>query len=546
MKNSIFYLLFAIILFANCKQTTVKQEKPKLVIGIVIDQMRYDYLTRYANRYGEGGFKRLLNNGFSLENAHYNYIPTYTAVGHTSIYTGTTPANHGIISNNWYDKFLKKSIYCVDDNTYKTVGNNGTYGQKSPFRLYTTTIADELHLSQNMKGKTIGISIKDRSAILPVGHTANGAYWYDGGNYNMFISSTFYMNNLPQWVKDFNANNKADEYLNTPWTTLYDIKTYGQSRADDNIFEGKFIGQQSPTFPKNLKELRKKNGNFSLIKAIPAGNTLTADFAKAAIIGENLGKSDYTDLLTVSFSSTDYVGHQYGVAAVETEDTYLRLDKDLADFFQFLDAQVGKDNYTLFLTADHAAVHVPSYLQSLKIPAHYLDIKKFREFILEVTKKYFNSVELIENVSNYQIFLNKEKIETLGLNLNTVAQKLADEVLNFDGVYKAVTARTLQTTSFTDGILNSLQNGYNQKFSGDVLMIPYPATLIYSNKGTSHGSGYSYDTHVPIIFYGNGIKKGSSAKKYEIIDIAPTISNLLKIEAPNGTSGKVIEEALDN
>ncbi|QNM84210.1 alkaline phosphatase family protein [Polaribacter pectinis] len=546
MKKIFFVFLFSMSMLFSCKPKEKTTKKPKLVVGIVVDQMRYDYLTRFADRYGKDGFNRILKNGFSLENAHYNYIPTYTAVGHTSIFTGTTPSNHGIISNNWYDKFLKKSIYCVDDNNYKTVGNEGTYGQKSPFRLYTTTIADQLHLSQNMNGKTIGISIKDRSAILPVGHSANGAYWYDGGNYNTFISSTFYMDELPQWVKDFNANNKADEYLNTPWTTLYDIKTYSQSRADDNIFEGKFKGQESPTFPKDLKELRKKNGNFSLIKAIPAGNTLTADFAKAAIIGENLGKSDYTDLLTVSFSSTDYVGHKYGVAAVETEDTYLRLDKVLADFFQFLDAQVGKDNYTLFLTADHAAVHVPSYLQSLKIPAHYFDVKKFREFILEVTKKYFNSVELIENVSNYQIFLNKEKIETLGLNLNTVAQKLADEVLNFDGVYKAVTARTLQTTSFTDGILNSLQNGYNQKFSGDVLMIPYPATLIYSNKGTSHGSGYSYDTHVPIIFYGNGIKKGSSAKKYEIIDIAPTISNLLKIEAPNGTSGKVVEEALDN
>jgi predicted AlkP superfamily pyrophosphatase or phosphodiesterase len=216
-----------------------------------------------------------------------------------------------------------------------------------------------------MNGKTIGISIKDRSAILPVGHTANGAYWYDGGDYNMFISSTFYMNKLPKWVTDFNANNKADDYLNTPWETLYDIKTYTQSRVDNNIFEGKFKGKVTPTFPKDIKNLREKNDNFSLIKGIPAGNTLTVDFAKAAIIGEDLGKSEYTDFLSVSFSSTDYIGHKYGVAAIETEDTYLRLDKDLADFFQFLDTQVGKNKYSLFLTADHAAVQVPAYLQSL-------------------------------------------------------------------------------------------------------------------------------------------------------------------------------------
>ncbi|AUC86502.1 alkaline phosphatase [Polaribacter sp. ALD11] len=545
MKKAFFYLLSSIILFSSCNTPKVPVKKPKLVIGIVIDQMRYDYLTRYAERYGEGGFNRILKNGFSLENAHYNYIPTYTAVGHASIFTGTTPSNHGIVSNNWYDKYLKESIYCVDDANYKTIGNNGSVGNKSPNRLYTTTVTDQLHLAQNMQGKTIGISIKDRSAILPVGHTANAAYWYDAGNENKWITSSFYMDELPNWVKEFNSNNKADEYLNATWETLYDIKTYTQSRADDNIFEDNLKGQEKPVFPKNLKELRKKNGNFNLIKTVPAGNTITVDYAKATIIGEKLGKSEFTDFLTVSFSSTDYIGHRYGVAAVETEDTYLRLDRDLADFFTFLDSEVGKGNYTLFLTADHAAVHVPSYLQSLKIPAHYMDTKEFRDFILEITQKYFNSKELIENVSNYQIFLDKNKIETLGLDLNVVAQKLADEVINFDEIYKAVTARTLQTTHFTDGIMNSLQNGYNQKFSGDVLMIPNPATLASGRKGTSHGSGYSYDTHVPIIFYGNGIKKGRSSKKYEITDIAPTISNLLKIEAPNGTSGKVIEEVLD-
>ena len=544
MKRAIFYFFTSILLFSNCKFSETPVKKPKLVIGIVIDQMRYDYLTRFADRYGKDGFNRILKNGFSLENAHYNFTPTYTAVGHASIYAGTSPSNHGIISNNWYDKVLKKSIYCVDDANYKTIGNQGIEGKKSPLRLYTTTIADQLQLAQNMQGKTIGIAIKDRSAILPVGHTANAAYWYDAGNKNQWITSSFYMEELPDWVKEFNGNNKADDYLNQTWETLYDIKTYTQSRADDNVYENNLNGQVKPVFPKDLKKLREQNDNFSLIKTIPAGNTYTVDFAKAAIKGEQLGKSKFTDFLAVSFSSTDYVGHRYGVAAVETEDTYLRLDKDLAHFFNFLDTEVGKENYTLFLTADHAAVHVPSYLQSLKIPAHYLNTKKLKKFLSNITQKYFNSKELIENVSNYQIFLDQEKIEALGFNKNTVAQRLADEVLSFDKIYKAVTARTLQTTNFTEGLMHSLQQGYNPKFSGDVLMIPYPATLNYSRKGTSHGSGYSYDTHVPLIFYGNGIKKGASKKTYKIIDIAPTISNLLKIEAPNGTSGKIIEEVL--
>ena len=544
MKSAIFYFFTTILLFSNCKFSETPVKKPKLVIGIVIDQMRYDYLTRFADRYSKDGFNRILKNGFSLENAHYNFIPTYTAVGHASIYAGTSPNNHGIISNNWYDKVLKKSIYCVDDANYKTIGNDGIVGQKSPHRLYTTTVADQLQLAQNMQGKTIGIAIKDRSAILPVGHTANAAYWYDAGNKNQWITSSFYMEELPDWVKAFNSNNKADAYLNETWETLYDIKTYSQSRADNNIYENNLNGQEKPVFPKNLEKLREQNDNFSLIKTIPAGNTYTVDFAKAVIKGEQLGKSEFTDFLAVSFSSTDYVGHRYGVASVETEDTYLRLDKDLAHFFNFLDTEVGKENYTLFLTADHAAVHVPSYLQSLKIPAHYISTTKLKKFLSDITQKYFNSKELIENVSNYQIFLNQEKIEALGFNKNTVAQRLADEVLSFDKIYKAVTAETLQTTNFTEGIMHSLQQGYNPKFSGDVLMIPYPATLNYSRKGTSHGSGYSYDTHVPVIFYGNGIKKGASKKTYKIIDIAPTISNLLKIEAPNGTSGKIIEEVL--
>ncbi len=546
MKYKMFFSFCSIILFLSCNKQTCNNQinKPKLIIGIVIDQMRYDYLTKYAERYSEGGFKKILKYGFSLENAHCNYIPTYTAVGHSSIYTGTTPSIHGIISNNWYDKELKKSVYCVYDNNYKTVGTNSYNGKKSPKKLQTTTIADQLRLSQNMQGKTIGISFKDRSAILPLGNSGSAAYWYDGDNYNSWITSSFYMEELPKWVKDFNANNNANKYLNEYWRTLYDISSYTQSRNDNNVFEGKFVGQKAPTFPKNLKKLREKNNNFSLLKSVPAGNTFTIDFVKAAIIGENLGKSKYTDFIAVSFSSTDYIGHKYGVSAVETEDTYLRLDRDIADFVQFLDRNIGKDSYTLFLTADHAAVHNPAYLKSLKIPAHYFDISKFKTFVLNTTKKYFNSYELIENISNYQIFLNKEEINQLGLNANKVAEKLSEEIINFENVYKVATAKTLQTSHFPFGILNSLQNGYNQKLSGEVLFIPYPATLINHRTGTSHGSGYSYDTHIPIIFYGNGINSGRSTKKYNITDIAPTIANLLKIEAPNGTNGVIIDEVL--
>ena len=422
MKNSITLICLSLLILASCTNEKKADKKPKLIVGIVIDQMRYDYLTRFADKYGEDGFKRILKGGFSLENAHYNYIPTYTAVGHTSIYSGTTPENHGIIGNHWYDKFAKKGIYCVDDANFKTVG--ATHGgEKSPYRMQTTTITDQLRLAQNMQGKTISVAIKDRSAVLPGGHTANGAYWFQGKKEGKWITSTFYMDSLPSWVQEYNTSGKVDEYVSKPWNTLYDINTYTESLADDNEFEVLFKGKKKAVFPYDIPNLKDKNGGYDIIKAIPAGNTMTTDFAKAAILGEKLGKSNHTDFLAVSYSTPDYIGHQFGVASKEVQDNYLRLDKDLASLFSFLDTEVGKGNYTLFLTADHAAVQVPSYLQSEKIPAHYFSARDFRKFVNAITLEYFNSDDLVENISNFQVFLNHDEMKKLKLDATTVVQK---------------------------------------------------------------------------------------------------------------------------
>ncbi|AMC11993.1 alkaline phosphatase [Lutibacter profundi] len=557
--KKLFFLLFISLSLVQCiaiKSTTtttpvsslsnnIQQINPtKLVVGIVIDQMRYDYLIKFYNKYGDGGFKRLMNKGYNLENVHFNYIPTYTAVGHTSIYTGATPATHGIISNNWYDKFSKKYIYCADDDRYSTVGAKSG-GNKSPQRILTTTITDELRLSQNMKGKTIGIAIKDRAAILPAGHTATAAYWFEGNNEGKFITSTFYMNELPSWVIAFNNSGKANTYLNETWNTYYDISTYTESLADNNPYEGLYKGKNTPTFPYNLAVLRKLNNNYDLLKAVPQGNAITTDFAEATIIGENLGETKFTDFLTISYSSTDYVGHLFGPNSIELEDTYIRLDKELEKLLIFLDNQVGENNYMLFLTADHAVVPVPAYLNSIKIPGGYFESKEFEKFVNEITLNYFNSGELIENISNYQIFLNKEKVKSLNLNVHNVSQIIADEIINFDKVYKSVTAHTLQTTSFTSGILKTIQNGYNQKLSGDILFSLEPSTIKHSKKGTSHGSGYNYDTHVPLIFYGNRIQKGKTNKYYPITSIAPTLAHFLRITEPSGSTNELIYEILE-
>ena len=304
------------------------------------------------------------------------------------------------------------------------------------------------------------------------------------------------------------------------------------------------MGEEKPVFPHELKKLSEQNGNFDLVKETPYGNSILKEFAIAAIEGEKLGQRDYTDFLAISFSSPDYIGHRYGSDSKEIEDTYLRLDLEMAELLKYLDEELGIDNYTLFLTADHAVVPVPAYLKSLKIPAGYFDYSVFREYLAGLGQKYYGVPDLIENFSNFQVFLNREVLERLNLDANSVAEKLAQDMINYDGVHKVLTAKTLQTTDFQSGILSYVQNGYNQKFSGDIVMIPNPAMIYMRETGTTHGSGYNYDTHVPIMFLGKGIKSGRSRDYVEIIDIAPTVSNLLQIQFPNSNTGKVLQSAL--
>ena len=544
MRKILFALSLLLGVMNSMAQWDNSLDRPKLVVGIVVDQMRYDYLTRFYDKYGDDGFKRLLREGFSCENAQFNYIPTYTAVGHASIYTGATGSTHGIIANDWYDKFQGRSIYCVDDFHYAAVGTGDAGEQKSPNRMLTSTLTDELRLAQNMKGKTISVSIKDRAAVLPGGHTSNGSYWFHGLKEGNFITSTYYMEALPKWVTDFNSSGLKDEYLGRKWETLYPIDTYTESIEDDNIYEELFQGEVKPVFPHDLPALKEKNGGYDLIKETPFGNSLIAAFAKAAIEGENLGAGDYTDFLAVSFSSTDLIGHRFGVDSKEVQDAYLRLDRDLADLLSFLDQKVGKDQYTLFLTADHAAVQVPAYLKSMKVPAGYFRLVDFHIYVKQYCARRWGRQDLVENISNFQIFLDKKILQELKLDRDEVADELVDLIIDFEGVHKAVAARTLQKTDFTEGILSILQNGYNQKLSGDVLWIPDPGVTSHSEQGSDHGSGFTYDTHVPLVFYGKGIRKGMTREAVEIIDIAPTMSSLLKISYPNGSVGRVIESVL--
>lgn len=515
-------------------------KQPKLVVGIVVDQMRHDYIYRYWNKFGNGGFKKIINEGYFYKNAHYNYVPTYTGPGHASIYTGTSPATHGIIANDWFVKESGKMTYCTDDDQVKTVGSESKAGLMSPKNLLVTTIGDELKLCTNQASKVFAISLKDRSSILPAGHSANGAFWFDG-SVGKFISSTHYMNQLPVWLNDFNNQKLASKYLSQGWNTLYPIDSYIESIADKNNYEQAPNRKDVPVFPYEYNKQLEKN-NFEIIKATPYGNTITKDLALACLKSEQLGLGKQTDMLCVSFSSTDYVGHSYGPRSVEVEDVYLRLDEDLEELLNYLNSSIGKDNYVLFLTADHGACDVPAHLKDLKIPGGYINETELATAVKSFCQSQYGDSLVLEYV-NQQLFLNESKMAAMRLNKFAVEHTLANYLLSFKGVAEAYPSEVLKYENFTDGTFKYLiQKGYNHVRSGNVAVAYNPAWMEFQNKGTTHGASYSYDTHVPVLFYGKGIPKGSSVKKINVVDIAPTVSLLLNMSFPNGTTGRPLEE----
>ncbi|MGN6532059.1 MAG: alkaline phosphatase PafA [Ginsengibacter sp.] len=537
------FVLTAFIFTSNflCAQQFNKDQKPKLVVGIVVDQMRWDYLYRYYDRYGEGGFKRLLNDGFSCENTFINYLPSYTAVGHTVIFTGSVPAIDGIVGNDWIDQLTGKNWYCTEDTSAQTVGAPGKAGQMSPNNLLVSTITDELRLATNFRSRVVGISLKDRAAILPAGHTANGAFWFDDAS-GRFITSTYYMKDLPDWAKKFNANDEPEKLLASGWNTLYPINTYKQSSADNVSWEGKFKGENAPVFPHGMKNIYKDDRGS--IRTTPFGNTLTLDFAKAAVNGYNLGNGESTDFLAINCASTDYVGHKYGPNSVEIEDTYLRLDKDFAAFFKFLDEKVGKGNYLLFLTADHGAAHAIGFMQEHHIPADFLVSKKINNPLNEFLTKKFGVEKLLSSSINYHFGFDLKKINENNLDYEAVKKAAVSFLQKQPGIQFAVDIDHIGDAPIPEPIKTMIINGYNTKRCGPVMIIVDPGWFGGSEggTGTTHGNWNPYDTHIPLVFMGWDVKHGTTNRYIRMSDISPTIAALLHIQMPNGSVGEVIGE----
>lgn len=529
------------------------QEKPKLVVGIVVDQMRQEYLYRFEGKFGNNGFRRLMNDGFMLTNAQYNYVPTFTGPGHSSVYTGSTPAIHGIIANDWWDKNLKKSVNCVEDSRQTPVGVAEGNGDVSPWRLLSSTITDELKIFTQKKSKVVSISIKDRGAVLPAGHLADAAFWFDTPS-GKFISSTYYLKTIPAWVEKFNALNLAESYSNKEWNTLLPIAQYTESGPDDSPYERVPKGKDKPVFPYDLGKLKAANGGYDLFLHSPYGNDLLTDFAITTLKGESLGKNSVTDFFAVSFSSTDLVGHNMGPNSVEIEDVYLRLDKNIETLLAKLDEEVGKDNYIVFLTADHAVAENSQSLKDARMPAGYLtNGTALKEELNNFLQKNFPGKNLVESVTNQQVFFNTEMFsadpKSAGIDLLIATDLVIGYLQAKEGVAQVFSKSALKQESYNaGGIKGMMVRGYNHKRSGDVVYELEPGWLEAwgtTGKGTTHGSANTYDTHVPMLFFGKGIRKGSSAARHDITDLAATMSVLLKIKFPSGCTGQPIREIVD-
>jgi predicted AlkP superfamily pyrophosphatase or phosphodiesterase len=524
--TTLFFLLFLLVGKPSAQVYTGSPVPPRLVVVISVDQMRNDYLERFGSYFGEGGFDRLKRQGIRFNNAKYHYVPTYTGPGHACISTGSFPMYHGIVANDWFNRKEQKSVYCVADPFAKTVGSNSTAGQMSPRNLWATTLGDELKLAYS-ESKNVAVAIKDRSAILMAGHYSDGVYWLDPAN-GHFISSSFYTMSLPDWVEKFNQSNQKDKELNRAWEL--DKKLIPFSHLDNRSEEASLPGEESPVFPHNNPKSSSQLG-YQRLKYLPAGNTLTIDFALEMIRQEKLGLDDNPDLLNISFSQPDILGHQFGIRSLEVADTYIKLDQNIAKLFGYLDQNIGAEHWVVVLTSDHGAAENPKHAQSLKIPGGVIS-EQFKE---ELEHKVPGSSAYIEAVQNLNVYLSPDCPSDF-------QQKIREAMRELDGildVYSLDNLYPLLTLNHGPGML---AKGLNPERSGNLIGLTKPGFMegLGAAKGTTHGSAYAYDTHVPLLFYGSIFKPHFHYQEVGVEDIAPTLSQLLGIPAPNASVGAVL------
>ena len=500
-------LLTFFLLAAATAGAAESVRKPRLVVAIIVDQFRYDYMTRYKAEY-KGGLARLLEHGAVFTNANYQHIPTVTAVGHSIFMSGAYPSVSGIVGNDWYDRGAGKRVTSVSDDSVKILGGSGE-GGASPNRLLVSTVGDELKAATGGKAHVIGVSMKDRAAILPAGHAADAAYWFDSSN-GSFVSSTFYLKDLPAWVKEFNLHS-MEKYKGAQW-----------------------VGGKLPSDAKLS----------SAIGASPFGNDLLEGFVERAIQAENLGKDDIPDLLTVSFSANDYVGHEFGPDSSEVHAICLATDEMLDRLFKFLDSSVGLNNVLVVLAADHGVAPTPEANAARRVPAGRMPANVVQSTVqTELAKKYGDGKWILSS-SEHTLYLNLDLIREKKLTRTEVEEAVRDVVLTIPHVSRAYTRTQLMNGGvFDDRIGRRVANGFNEIRGGDVYLVLEPS-WIYGATGTSHGSVFNYDSHVPVVFMGPWANSGNYDENIEPNDIAPTLATILEIETPSGADGRALKEII--
>ena len=485
-------------------------KKPKLVLAIVLDQFRYDYLTRFRSEY-HGGLARLLTKGAVFTNANYIHVPAITAVGHSTFLTGATPSISGIVGNDWYDRDEGVRVSSVSDAKTQLLGASGT--GSSPNRLLVSTVGDELKMAGGGKSRVIGVSLKDRAAILPSGHMADGAYWFDPKTGN-FVSSSYYFKDLPAWVKEFNAPRPADQYRAVTWQ--------GHKMPEDNA------------------------KLFTALEATPFGNELIEAFTERALQAEQLGTREFTDVLTVSFSSNDYVGHSYGPDSPEVHEMALATDRLLEKLFLAVEGQVGADNYLVVFTADHGVAPVPEVNAARRMPGGRIDPASIKAAVQGALVKKYGAGDWVAGAFDLAVYLNQGLIAQLKLDPAEVEKEAARAIQALPHVSRVYTLQEMTQGGVKDMVSQKVANGFHARRGPDVELIPDPYWMVGTGKGTGHASPYSYDTHVPVIFLGAGIRAGQYHGSIAVNDIAPTLATMLEIETPSGSVGRVLTEILVN
>lgn len=540
-------ILFVFILFISttiCKSQDQFNKPPKLIVGIVVEEMRYEMLLRYWDSFSENGFKKIINQGAFCTQTYHNYLITQNGVGQASIVTGTYPSYHGIIADSWYNRLTNQTVGCADQSTFNLINGEISMGNYNPTHIMSSTLGDEMKLAMNDSSKVISVSLNPVSSVISGGRLADYAFWFnhhDGG----WITGNYYSDSLPGWVRDFNNKGFQEVYMKKNWASMYSLaNNYKYSLPDNSDFEIGFRNYRY-TFPYDLSYLRNRSGNFKYLKFTPFGNTYTKDFAISTIVNEHLGEDQYTDFISVSFAATNYSGELFGPRSVEMEDLFLRLDQDIEHLINFLDDELGLENVLVYVTSDRGISDVPEYLISKKQNAGVFEGDKAIALLNSYLSILYKDGEWVKSLYSRQVYFNQQLIDQTGVDLSELQQKSADFLVQFKGVANAFPAHVLNATDFESGINQKIQNSFHQKRSGDVIINLEPGWIEKDGYVTKSGSGYEYDTHVPLIWFGWKVKSLRIDRPTEVVDIAPTLSWILKITAPNASVGKPIYEIID-